>query len=217
MFNFTEKQIQEAISLHYPNYTDNLRYRDINLQKDCFVRGRLAEIFFRDFFKGHRFIIQSNVANNCEDIDLQIKGRIKEYNIEENFNKPINIEIKTSLIPFRGFNIYKNADLKIYKKTDNIACDIKWDIGIQVYFDKYKQEWENTIKCCSDKSSMTEEYEKLNFSCSWITRKEAISYINNPEVKEKTWCYGYKIFWKCPLKIHNHNLDNLIALLEKHI
>lgn len=213
---FTEQQIQEAISCHYPNYIDNLRDRDKKLQKDCFVRGRLAEIFFRDFFKNSKFNVISNVLNNCVDIDLQIIGKINGYNIIENFNKPINIEIKTSLIPYRCFDIYKNADLKIYKKTDNIACDIKWDIGIQVYFNKLKNDWENFIKE-SDNKSIYDGYRNLNFSCSWITRKEAILYINNPEVKEKTWGYGYKIFWKCPLKIHNHNLDNFIALLEKHI
>ena len=210
MFNFTEKQIKEAISYHYPNYIDNLRDRDKNLQKDCFVRGRLAEIFFRDFFQSYSFIIQSNIPDNGLDIDLQIIGKINGYNIIENFNKPINIEIKTSLIPYRDFDIYQNADLKIYKKTDNIASDINWDIGIQVYFNEFKKDWENFI----EKSDNESIYRNLNFSCSWITRKKAISYINNPELKEKTWNYSYKTFWKCPLNIHNHNLDDLINILR---
>ena len=207
--NFTEQQLQEAMNRPTPFYitTDNLRDRNNALQKDCFIRGTLAEIFFRDFFQNSKFNVKSNVLDNCVDIDLQII---------QNFNNPINIEIKTSLIPYRGFDIYESADLKIYK-NNNIEYDIKWDIGIQVYFDRYKQEWENIIKCCNDKQQMLEEYKNLNFSCSWITRDDAINYSNSLPFNNRTWTFNgsYKEFWRCPLSIHNNNLGNLIDVLEE--
>lgn len=206
MSNFTEEQIKEAMRHTIPPYVNNLRGRSKAIKNDCFIRGTLAEIYLRDFFKNYGFYVKSNILNNCVDIDLQIIT---------NFNKSINIEIKTSLIPYKGFDIYKSADLKIYKKTDNIADDIKWDIGIQVYFNKFKGDWENFIEE-SDNKLIYEGYKNLNFSCFWITRNDAISYSNSLPSDNRTWTFegSYKEFWKSPLSIHSNNLNDLINLLK---
>lgn len=211
-FTFTEQQIREAINHTYPHYINNLRYRNEKLQQDCFVRGKLAEIFFRDLFQQYGFIVQSNVTNNNEDIDLQLNG-IVLLNQSILFDALLNVEIKTSLIPNKNFDIFKSADLKIYKKSNSIEQDINWHIGIQVYFDKYRPEWENIVSDFSDINIMFETYKNLKFSCSWITRDKTIKYLNSDFIKDQTWSYANKTFWKCPLHIHNRNIYEMIIYL----
>lgn len=211
---FTEQQINEAIQRPYPNYINNLRYRNPKLQRDCFTRGTLAEIFFRDFYQHYGFVITANIADNGEDIDLQISG-VTLSNQIIHFDIPIRLEIKTSLIPYQNFDIYQSADLKIYKNNNNIECDINWDIGIQVYFNKFKKDWENFIQQ-SDEMQIYEGYQTLNFSYSWITKNETIKYSNAiPNMSDKTWTFpnARKDFWKCPLNIHNHNIYEMIIYL----
>ena len=188
MINFTEKQIQEAMQQD-AIYSNNLRDRDDRLRKDCFVRGRLAEIFFRNLFQDHCFEILKNIPNYGEDIDLQISG-IYLQNQMIFFNRPINIEIKTSLIPYENFNILQCGDVKIYKNSNIIENDIKWDICIQVYFNELKQYWENFIRN-SDENLIYERYKHLNFDCYWITRDKVIYYsnsIHNPN--DKIWTFN---------------------------
>ena len=211
--NFTEQQIQKAIKRTYPSYINNLRDRNTALKKDCFIRGTLAEIFFKDLFQQYGFIMQSNVTNNGEDIDLQISGIILLHQTIL-FDNPLNIEIKTSLIPYQGFDILKSADLKIYQKSNNIECDINWHIGIQVYFNKFKKDWENFIEQ-SDNTAICNGYKNLNFSCSWITRDRTIEYLNSIPINNRTWSFqgSYKTFWHCPLNIHNHNIYEMIIHL----
>ena len=215
---FSKAQIKEAIARDYPHYVNNLRNRGEKIQKDCFVRGTLAEIFLRDFLKSYDFIVQSNISNNAEDIDLQISGlQFAEKNIA--FDRPLNIEIKTSLIPYQSFDIYKSADLKIYKKTDDIQKDIVWDIGVQVYFNYYKKGWENFIEL-SDEKTIETMYHHLEFSIFWITKNKAIQYSNAiANEKDKIWTFpnSFKQFWKCPLKIHHANIDDLIVCLLKSL
>lgn len=210
-FTFTEQQIQEAINHPHPNYINNLRYRNEKLQRDCFIRGTLAEIFFRDFLKHYGFNIQSNIADNFVDIDLQLNGIVLLNQIIP-FDSPIRLEIKTSLRPNPNFDIFKSADLKIYKKSNSIEQDINWHIGIQVYFNQFKQDWESVIEQADDRL-IYERYKDLEFSYSWITQDDTIKYLNSDFIKDQTWSYANKTFWKCPLHIHNRNIYEMIIYL----
>ena len=199
MFNFNVEQISKALSRSHSVYVDNLRDRNEILRQDCFIRGSLAEIWFKDFFESHGFQVYSNLKNGNTDIDLSI-------------NRVINIEVKTSLIPYENFNIYEQGDLKIYVKSDEYSNDIDWHMGIQVYYHQFKKKWEQNVP--NSGSDLIVEYKKLNFSCSWIPKNAAIQYLNNPLTKEKTWKYGDKNYWHCPLKIHNHNIDESVTYIK---
>ena len=217
MFNFNQQQIEEVISSPILDYTNNLRNRNPTLQEDCFIRGKLAEIWFRDFFKGYGFIVETNIVNNSTDIDLGIKG-VFLYNKNIVFDNPLKIEVKTSLIPNEKFNIYEQGDFKIYAKGNNPSDDAYWDIGIQVYYHQFKTEWESSIASCnSNLENLTKKYRELQFSCSWITKSDWLFHINNANVNDRKWSFkgSFQKFWYCPLEIHSHNIyESVIHLLS---
>lgn len=212
IFKFNQQQIQEVISTHIPSYTNNLRDRDLLLQKDCFIRGKLAEIWFRDFFQSYGFQVKTNLKNGGTDVDLSIEALFLNSQ-RISFDVPIKIEIKTSLIPNEYFNIYKTGDLKIYAKNNNPSDDIHWNIGVQVYYRQLRKEWEQNIS--NFNSNLALEYEKLSFSCSWIEKNQALSHIQQLPPDNKKWSVPelFKEFWRCPLSIHNHNMYESVVYL----
>ncbi|EFP2901688.1 hypothetical protein HP690_001852, partial [Campylobacter jejuni] len=113
MYTFYENQIQEALDRAFPAYVNNLRYRNEILQKDCYIRGVLGEIFIRDILKNYGFITTSNENNEDKedntDRDLLIYG-LNTISSQIRFQKAIKIEIKTSLIPNDKFNYIDNGD-----------------------------------------------------------------------------------------------------------
>ncbi len=211
-FKFNQQQIQEAISADIPSYMNNLRDRDPILRKDCFIRGKLAEIWFRDFFQCYGFQVETNLKDGGTDIDLSIKALFLNSQ-KISFDAPIKIEIKTSLIPNKNFDIYKSGDLKIYAKNDNPSYDIDWNMGIQVYYHQLKREWEQNIP--NFNSDLASEYEKLNFSCSWIEKNRALSYIQQLSPNDRKWSFlkSRQEFWHCPLGIHSHNIYESVVYL----
>ena len=213
IFDFNQQQIQEAISSPIPDYINNLRGRDLFLKQDCFRRGKLAEIWFRDFFEFCNFQVCSNLKNGNKDIDLSIMGVFLNGQ-SISFDRTIKIEVKTSLIPHKNFDINEQGDLKIYVNSDDPINDIDWDMGIQVYYTKFKKEWEQNIP--NFDSNLISEYKKLNFSCSWVCKNATIQYLNGLPIDKMTWQYGDKIFWHCPLKIHNHNIYEIFDLFNAY-
>ncbi|HFW6689108.1 TPA: hypothetical protein ACICII_001307 [Campylobacter jejuni] len=221
MYTFYENQIQEALDKAFPAYVNNLRNRNEILQKDCYIRGVLGEIFIRDILKNYGFITTSNENNEDNtDRDLLIYG-LNTISSQIRFQKAIKIEIKTSLIPNDKFNYIDNGDVKIYKKT-NIEDDIYWDFGIQIYFKQYKPEWEENVQniyqnnaCNNTDNKLLDLYKKLQFEIFWISKQEAIN--ANFLQEYKTWCYANKTFWKCPIRKCNPNFYELIICLLDNI
>lgn len=217
IFYFNQQQIQEAISSPIPDYINNLRDRDLFLKRDCFRRGKLAEIYFKGFFESYGFQVGTNIKDGNTDVDLSIIGVfLNGQNIS--FDRAIKIEIKTSLIPYETFNIYEQGDLKIYANSDSPINDIYWDIGIQIYYSQLKEKWEQEIVNCDYNFDLIlQQYKKLNFSCSWIARNKALYYIEQLSPDDRKWSFSnsYKKFWHCPLKIHNRNIyESVIYLMS---
>ncbi|MCR8686428.1 hypothetical protein [Campylobacter sp. 1569] len=215
MHTFNEKQIQEALNRPFPDYVNNLRYRNGNLQKDCYIRGVLGEIFIRDILDSYGFITKSNENNDDNtDRDLLIYGlNIRSSQIL--FQKEIKIEIKTSLIPYNGFDYINEGDIKIYKKTNDFKNDIYWDFGIQIYFHEYRIPWEKRIQNIYETNQNQKEllklYSTLNFDLFWISRQNAI--LANSLSLDKVWHHANKVYWRCPIIKCNSNFYEFIIYL----
>ena len=222
MYTFYENQIQEALIRAFPAYINNLRYRNEILQKDCYIRGVLGEIFIRDILKNYGFITTSNEnSEDNTDRDLLIYG-LNTVSSQIRFQEAIKMEIKTSLIPNDKFNYIDNGDVKIYKKTNNFENDIYWDFGIQIYFKQYKPEWEKNVQNIyqnnvynNTDNKLLDLYNKLQFEIFWISKQKAINanFLQN----HKTWSYANKTFWRCPIGKCNPNFYELIICLLDNI
>ncbi|KPH50188.1 hypothetical protein HPU229336_04110 [Helicobacter pullorum] len=220
MYTFYEDQIREALRRPLPGYVNNLRPRDEILQKDCYIRGVLGEIFVRDILKNYGFITKSNEnSEDNTDRDLLIYG-LNTTSSQIQFQKAIKIEIKTSLIPNDKFSYIDNGDVKIYKKTNKFEDDIYWDFGIQIYFNKCRKPWGECVQNICEKNQHQEEllklYSQLKFDVFWISRQNAIC-VNNSLGSEQTWSYAYKTFWKCPIRTCNPSFYELIICLLDNI
>lgn len=217
---FNPQQIDEAILTIIIPHVDNLRNRTPKVRNDCFIRGKLAEIWFRDFFKQYGFVVDSNrIKDNGTDIDLIING-ICLNNNNICFNRPIKFEIKTSLIPKENFDINNQGDFKIYKKNNDFAQDTKdWDIGIQVYFCCFKQNWEEFVNENFNENFNNQTYKQnlanLNILIFWATNGQAQEYHNALPTDKREWTFqgSHQTFWRCPLKNFNQNLYDIIIYL----
>lgn len=201
--SITEEEVKSAILLSQSNlFRDNLRLRHPNVSFDSKIRGYVGEIGLKKWFTQNNITIltQNYIDDGLSiDIDFEYKGK--------------DIELKTSLIPDIDENlltVFNRRDIKIIKKEPEIE-KLKGDIHIQIYFEhqtKKKDSWlrnqnidlESTNIDYLYDSILGKSYLEKTFLFSWIDKETLIKRINSLPIHKRTWSFGMRNFWVCPLK-----------------
>lgn len=205
------------------SFLDNLRNRSSLVQLDSKIRGYIGEISIKNWFskKGIHFE-KTNYFDEYVGMDSDF--------IYYNNGSEIIVELKTSLIPdvWKNLDItLDNADIKIIKRTEKIE-DLHGDFHIQIYFNKLRKERDSFLNSLRmngiNEYSAEELFETMKldeyktFFVTWIDKKTLISYINNLIKKNisPTWTFGYRFFWKCPIKEIGKNPIDIINALKEY-
>ncbi len=201
--NITKDDVEESIKkVRNQTLLDNLRERHPNVSFDSKLRGTIGEIAIEKWFSANDIIIESK--NDVEtssniDIDFQYKG--------------LDIELKTSLLPDADGDLqttFDKRDIKLIKRGNAIE-DLKSDIHIQIYYEhrtKMKDEWlaSQNIELTSDdisylyNSLLGKAYLDKTFLFCWIDKPRLVKRINTLPIEKRTWTFGKRDFWVCPLK-----------------
>jgi len=216
--DITKEDITSALKkAKTQSFLDNLRERNQFVKLDSKIRGYLGEICIKRWFNENEIEFQDTKFEDVDgniDIDLLFKN---------SFSEEIIIEIKTSLIPDNWKNIEKTmqrADIKIIKRTEKSVENVHADFHVQIYFNFLRKERDSFLKTISGninnyndedliKIMNLNNYEQL--FVSWVDKKSLIKYINS--VEDKTWSFGFRNFWKCPInEIGNEPFDIIKAL-----
>lgn len=198
----TDEMIDEALTHALQmSFLDNLRNRAPFVQFDSKLRGYLGEIAMKKLIleSGVSIVSVDSSDGSGEDIDMCI---------ENDYINNIRIEIKTSCIP----DIWKNLDMVIQKadikiiKRESSYKDIKADIHIQIYFNQWRKKRDEMLSAIkgvpSDylKKELIEIMELKQLKqvfIAWIDKGTLIKNLSNKKIK--TWQFGYRSFWSCPL------------------
>lgn len=201
--SISEEEVKNAILLSQSKlFIDNLRGRHPNVSFDSKIRGYVGEIGLKKWFSQNGIDIQTqNYFDDGlgMDIDFSFKG--------------LDIELKTSLIPDIDENlenVFNRRDIKIIKREPEIE-KLKGDIHIQIYFEqltKKKDSWlksqdidlESTDVDYLYKSILGKSYLEKTFLFSWIDKKTLVERIKSLPAHKRTWSFGMREFWSCPLK-----------------
>ena len=210
----------QAISLSLDkSFLDNLRQRNAFVQLDSKVRGYLGEFAIRKLINTskHLSILEADYVPNDSYED-------KDIVVENKHSSDIILEIKTSLMPDIWHSldaILKNADIKIIKREQSYK-NIRADFHVQVYFNFYRKERD---KFLSELPGVPDNYtieklieimrlEKLReLFVAWIDKPTLIKNLDGMACK--TWHFGYRDFWKCPLRLANPPSE-FINVLESY-
>jgi len=201
--NITDDMLIEAVTHSLQmSFIDNLRNRSPFVQFDSKIRGYLGEIAIGNLLMAHGITIKSvdkNEEELGEDIDMTVANE---------FSDNIRLEIKTSLIPdlWKTLDtVYENADIKIIKREADYR-DIKADLHIQIYFNMWRKARDiemNSIDGSPQNYTIQQLIDIMKLKrlkevfAAWIDKQTLI--YNLDKKKYKTWRYGYRTFWDCPL------------------
>lgn len=186
------------------NFLDNLRDRNPFVKLDSSIRGYVGEICFRKWLTTEGVQITSaNLIQDGQDIDVDLT-------LSNAFASDIKLELKTSLIP----DVWKNletvidkADIKIIKREHSFY-DIPADFHVQIYFNQLTKARDTALKQIvglPTDYSEAELIEKMRLGSlrqavvAWIDKASLISLIES--LVYKTWNFGMRTFWKCPLRM----------------
>lgn len=196
-------EVKKAIVQAQSNcFIDNLRDRHPNVSFDSKLRGYIGENGLKKWFAHNGIVIDA--CNHFPDglnmdIDFEYKG--------------LDIELKTSLIPDKDGDlktVFNKRDIKLIKREQSIE-DLKGDIHIQVYYQhrtNKKDKWlkAQEINLESDdvdyvyKAICGKAYLDKTFLFCWIDKPTLIKKINALPLNKRTWSFGQRSFWVCPLK-----------------
>ena len=202
------EDLKQALSLSLEkSFLDNLRQRNPFVQLDSKVRGFLGEFAIRKLISKNR---QLSILET--DYVTEESHEDKDIVIENEYSSNIILEIKTSLLPdvWRSLDtLLQNADIKIIKRERSYR-DIRADFHIQIYFHFYRKERDtylSTLRGSPNDYSIDElirimKLEDLRESfVAWVDKPTLIK--NLDDSYYKTWHFGYRDFWKCPLQSAN--------------
>ena len=209
--------LQQAVVLSLEkNFLDNLRQRNPFVQLDSKIRGYLGEFAIRKLI-GQSKSISILKTDYISDGSYEDKDIV----VENEYSSNIILEIKTSLFPdtWRTLDaLLENADIKIIKR-ERSYFDIRADFHIQIYFNFYRKERDrylltlrgNPEDCSVDELIRLMKLTDLRVSfVAWIDKPTLIK--NLESSTHKTWYFGYRDFWKCPLKSSNSPSDFIKCL-----
>lgn len=210
-FNISNEELNEAINhARREQFIDNLRVRNIFVQLDSKVRGYLGEIKMNQFFAENSInVLGVDAIDNEDAID-------RDFVIQMFDGSSAIIECKTSLVPDIWTTIddvIEKGDIKIIKREQDYH-DIPIDIHVQIYFNQYRRKRDSML---SQLQGTPEDYtneELINLMglsslrqsfFAWMDRESLNSYLKNSP--QKTWSYGMRQFWSCPLKYSKKATD----------
>ncbi len=216
--NITKDDVEDAIKkVQNQTLLDNLRDRHANVSFDSKLRGVIGEIGLGKWFSENGIVIESK--NNIDeasniDIDFQYKG--------------LDIELKTSLLPDADGDLesaFNKRDIKLIKRGNTIE-DLKSDIHIQIFYEhrtKMKDDWlaSQDIDLTSDDINYLYEallgraYLDKTFLFCWIDKPRLVERLNALPKEKRTWSFGKRDFWICPLK-ECLPPEELITYLKKY-
>lgn len=185
---------------------DNLRHRTPAVQLDCLFRGYLGEYCIRRFFWRYGVHVPNNELNQLDDDNIDIDLCYQSINGEY-----VDFEVKTSCIPPVYGNIettLRNADIKIIRRTPTIE-QVKGGIHIQIYYDIIRNERDAFLDPIhpnyEDPDSIINDLHLFDYCdriwlVAWIDKDPTlVNYINQLPETERTWHFGFRYFWHCPL------------------
>jgi len=203
--NVSAEDIKRAIRKAQENmFMDNLRDRHPNVAFDSRLRGYVGEIAFKKWLADNGIAIETQNYFDDEagmDIDFRYKG--------------LDGELKTSLRPHADDSIervFASRDLKLIRREEKRIEDFKGDIHVQIYYDqdrKQKDDWlkRQDVDLNSDdidylyESLLARSYvERATLLCGWIDKETLVKRINALPRQARTWAFGARRFWVCPLR-----------------
>ena len=204
-FSFTRDDLVAAIAhARNENFIDNLRDRNIFVAFDSKIRGYLGEISISKYFKENGIVVSSvdrMEDGDSMDLDFAVIGKN---------NRELRIECKTSLIPDAWANleeVIKNGDIKIIKR-EQYFYQVPIDIHVQIYFNQFRRARDNflsSIEGKPDDYTDDELIQKMKLDSlrevfiAWMDKESLDEFLRHQ--KYKTWKFGYRQFWRCPLQI----------------
>ena len=220
-FEITEDDIYEAVSFAFDtHYIDNLRHRNIFVKLDSCIRGFLGECSFRRWLEDNGVVItSSNMTSDGSSIDSDLV-----YTNE--FDQEIVIEIKTSLIPdvWRDLaTTLERADIKIIKREWRFE-DTHGDFHVQIYFNfltKQRDDYLSSLDIELNNIRVDELVKIMKLRdykqafVAWTDKKSLSKFLNNEA--QKTWRFGMREFWRCPIDQVSKEPEQFIPALKKYI
>lgn len=221
----TENDILEAISrAQHSTLLDNLRMRHPNIQFDCKVRGFIGEIALKHWFASHNLYFNKvNYLADASGIDIDLI-----YGLGAT---PLNIEVKTSLIPDEWRNLQtclQKGDIKLIRRGRQTIEQLRGDIHMQIYYRQRRKAKDNwlarqgvDLHHWSEKtlyhSLLGKAYLDNIFLVGWmdtISLKQRLSSLPAPEC---TWQFpgSSRKFWKCSIA-QSHKPLLLIDFLKAY-
>lgn len=194
------------------NFIDNLRYRHINVQFDCKLRGYIGEIAINKWFTQYGIELEkTNYLNDGDniDIDFLVKGK--------------SVELKTSLTPDIDENLNNvilRRDIKLIKRGNETIEQLRGDIHMQIYYTQKRQKKDSWLKLQnininSDdheylfNAFLANRYMETTFFIAWIDKPSLIAHINSLPDNQKYWSFpnSQRLFWNCKLQISRKPLE----------
>lgn len=218
--SLTETELLKAVDhAKEEHFLNNLRERNEFVAFDSKVRGYIGEIFLKNLLEkgGVKILgIDYTVDGGETDIDIQILRRYKKT----------TIECKTSLIP----DVYgtlqtciKKCDIKIIRREKHYSY-IPIDIHVQIYFNELRKIRDNRISAINGSVNDYTSKELVNllglkeldgYFVAWMDKMSLSNYLDNLQMYERVWKFGYRQFWKCPLKISKKPSDLISYCIEE--
>ncbi|MEQ8908020.1 MAG: hypothetical protein RIC95_02420 [Vicingaceae bacterium] len=218
------------------NFIDNLRNRHPNVAFDSKLRGYVGEIAFRKWLK------QNDIRNfSCNHAD-EASGMDVDFLFEKE-GRPIELELKTSLIPDADETfetIAEKRDIKLIRRGNQTVEELKGDVHVQLFFKQLrlrKDEWLKSRRNLSgferpmDSSTPLRghggiavdkiyqefaafRYETDTYLAAWIDKPTLIKQLNAKHTKQQKWKYGKREFWCCNLRKEAKPISKLVEYLK---
>jgi hypothetical protein len=209
------------------NFIDNLRNRHPNVAFDSKLRGYVGELAFR------KWLDQNGISNySCNHAD-ESSGMDVDF-LFEHKEKPLSLELKTSLIPDADETfecLAEKRDIKLIRRGTQSIAELKGDVHVQLFFKQLrlrKDEWLKSRRKLLDFSAPLEvrvidkiyqefaafRYEKDTYLAAWIDKPTLVKQIEKKPPYLQKWKYGKREFWCCNLKREAKPIEELASYLK---
>lgn len=204
-FAVTPDDVKAAIAqAQQQHFQDNLRNRHPNIAFDSALRGYIGErVMARWLTDNGIYLSERNTMNHNSgmDVDFRCCG--------------LSVELKTSLIPQTDRTIetaFSRRDIKLICRSDTAdIIDLADDIHCQIYFAQRsndKDRWleQQIIDLSADSEHIYQQIcgkayvLRPTVFCGWIDKPTLVQRIQALPVNQRTWHFGQRNFWHCPLR-----------------
>ena len=134
------------------NFIDNLRNRHPNVAFDSKLRGYVGELAFR------KWLDQNEIRNySCNHAD-ENSGMDVDFLFERK-EKPLSLELKTSLIPDADETfetLAEKRDIKLIRRGAQSIAELKGDVHVQLFFKQLRLRKDDWLKSRTNISDFLE-------------------------------------------------------------